>query len=152
MKNDNKHSFNIEECYREGDPRDEQYVTYIVKYNDEASLLLVELRIIYDVGMDDIMIREVFIPVHSSGPKVLSPYNMIGILKSFTDEGLFEHIPAERQDESNNFFFRLIEPYKIDACFYQKKYYKEIERWLQKFLIEDGTIARIIEMIDLEEE
>jgi len=152
MINDNKHSFNIEECYSEGDPRDEQYVTYIVKYNDEASLLLLELRITPSMTTDDLMIREVYIPGSTSEPKVFLPTEyMIEILKSLTDEGLFEHIPAKQQDDSDYFYFVLNEPYKIDACFYQEKYYKEIDQWLRNFLVEDGTIARIIEMVDSDE-
>ncbi|MCH7820185.1 MAG: hypothetical protein IIB40_11630 [Candidatus Marinimicrobia bacterium] len=44
------------------------------------------------------------------------------------------------------------EPYRIVNCYYQKKYEQETNEWLQEFLVKDGTIARIIEMIDSEEE
>ena len=150
MKNDNKHEFNIEENWRDGDPRDEQYVTYTVKYSNEASsLLLIELRITLDERTDNLMIMEVYIPVRSSEPKVLPPADyMIRILKSLADEGRFEHIPASLQNNPDNFFFQLDEPYRINACFYQEKYYKELVEWLREFLVKDGTITRILAAVE----
>ena len=154
MKSDNEHEFLIVECSREGDPRDEQYVTYIVKYGNEAlSLLLIELRITLDAGTDDLMIREVYIPISTSGPKVLPPADdMIGILKSLTDEGLFEHIPAAQQDNPDYFYFQLDDTYRINACFYQQKYYAELEDWLCEFLEKTSAITRVLKMVKSDHE
>ena len=145
--------FHIEEYHRGEDPLDLEIVTYAIKDQGDQTLLVVESHITLDESLDGLVINKVAIPVDPDEPLAVIPATQLaGIMSTLADEGLLEPGDPVHLDSPGEYRFRLDEPYRIVNCYYQKKYEQETNEWLQKFLIEDGTIARIIEMIDLEEE
>ena len=145
--------FHLEEYWRGEDPLDLEIVTYAIKDQGDQTLFVAESHITLDEKLDALVINKVSIPVDPDEPQTDIPATQLaGILATLADEGLLEPGKPVHLDNPGEYLLRMNEPYRIVNCYYQKKYEQETNEWLQKFLIDDGTIARIIEMIDLEEE
>ena len=78
-------------------------------------------------------------------------YLKIGkVLKSIMLNGRLKPRLDEQQEDSLEFYIRLPDPYMISAPPDTKQYEDEITAWLEKFLIDDGTLEQIINWIDSE--
>ena len=151
MNNTNK--FTIEEYHRGDDPLVLEVVTYKITDQQNRVLFSVESHITLDEKLDGLIINKIAIPVDPNEPQADVPARQLAvILVKVANEGLLEPGDPVYLDNPGEYLLRMNEPYRIVNCYYQKKYEQETNEWLQKFLIDDGTIARIIEMIDLEEE
>ena len=144
--------FQIEENWRTEDPYD-QTVYYTVKNDRGKSLLLVESHIELDEKINGFVINKVSIPVDPDEPELDVPATrMAQILATLADEGLLKPGKPVHLDIPGEYILTLEEPYKITSCYYQTGFDKEVEEWLQEFLVNEGTIARIFAIVDSEEE
>ena len=144
--------FQIEENWRTEDPYD-QTVYYTVKNDRGKSLLLVESHIELDEKINGFVINKVSIPVDPDEPDLDVPATrMAQILATLADEGLLKPGKPVHLDIPGEYILTLEEPYKITSCYYQTGFDKEVEEWLQEFLVNEGTIARIFAIVDSEEE
>ena len=145
--------FSLEEYYRGEDPLDLEIVTYAIKDQGDQTLFVVESHITLDENLDGLVINKVVIPVDPDEPQTDIPATQLaGILATLANEGLLEPGDPVHLDMPGEYTLRLDEPYKIKECYYQKGYEAETTNWLREFLIEDDTVARIVEMVDSEEE
>ena len=144
--------FQIEENWRTEDPYD-QTVYYTVKNDGGKSLLLVESHIELDEKINGFVINKVSIPVDPDEPELEVPATrMAQILATLADEGLLKPGKPVHLDNPGEYILTLEEPYKITSCYYQTGFDKEVDEWLQEFLVNEGTIARIFAIVDSEEE
>ena len=145
--------FHIEEYHRGEDPLDLEIVTYAIKDQGNQTLFVVESHITLDEKLDGLVINKVAIPVDPDEPQADVPATQLAsILATLADEGLLEPGEPVHLDMPGEYVLRLDEPYKIGECYYQKGYEAETTNWLREFLIRDVTIARILAMLDSEEE
>ena len=145
--------FTIEEYHRGDDPLVLEVVTYKINDQQNRVLFSVESHITLDEKLDGLVINKVAIPVDPNEPQADVPAKQLAvILAKLANEGLLEPGDPVYLDSPGEYVLRLDKPYHIVNCYYQAKYEEETNNWLQNFLIEDGAIARIIEMIDSEEE
>ena len=145
--------FSIEDNFRSGDPIDEEIASYVVKDDDDQFVLIVESRITLDEQIDGLVINRVAIIVDPDEPTMDLPATQLGrILARLANDGHIEPGDPVHLDSPGEYFLTLDEPYSIKGCYYQKGYEAEITNWLREFLIRDVTIARILAIIDTEEE
>ena len=145
--------FELEENYRSGDPLEDEIASYVVKDDDGQSVLVVESHIALDEEIDGLVIHKVSIPVDPDEPQIDVPATQLArILTRLANDGRIDPGESVHLDMPGEFTLRLEKPYKITSCYYQKKYEEETDNWLREFLANEGTIARILEMVDSEEE
>ena len=145
--------FHIEEYHRGEDPLDLEIVTYAIKDQGDQTLLVVESHITLDESLDGLVINKVVIPVDPDEPQTDIPATQLAeILATLANEGLLEAGDPVHLDMPGEYILRLDETYKIKECYYQKGYEAETTNWLLEFLVREGTIARILAMLDSEEE
>ena len=144
--------FELEENYRSGDPLEDEIASYVVKDDNGQSVLVVESHIALDEEIDGLVIHKVSIPVDPDEPQIDVPATQLArILATLAGEGSLDPGEPGHLDSPGEYTLRLEEPYKITSCYYQKKYEAETNNWLQEFLVKEGTIARILEIVDAEE-
>ena len=146
-------NFKLEENYRCGDPLEDEIASFVVKDDDGQSVLVVESHIALDEEIDGLVIHKVSIPVDPDEPQIDVPATQLArILDTLAGEGSLDPGEPVHLDSPGEYTLRLEEPYKITSCYYQMKYEEETDNWLREFLANEGTIARILEMVDSEEE
>ena len=145
--------FELEENYRSGDPLEDEIASYVAKDDDGKSVLVVESRITLDEQIDGLVIDRVAIIVDPDEPTMDVPATQLArILTRLANDGHIEPGEPVHLDSPGEYFLTLDEPYKIKECYYQKGFETETTNWLREFLIRDVTIARILAIIDTEEE
>lgn len=153
MNNINQNTlFRLEEDWRTEEPFD-QTVYYTVINGDGKSLLIVESHLELDEKINGIVINKVSIPVDPDEAELEVPAtHMAQILSTLADEGHIKPGKPVHLESPGEYILTLEEPYKITSCYYQTGFEHETSEWLQKFLIEEGTIARILAIIDEDED
>ena len=149
MSNANKREFQLEHYRREGYPIEEEVAFYIVLDEDVRRLFVVEAHITLDEELDGLVVHRISIPIEPDVSDLNVPVKqMAKILISLAKENRIEPGKVVHQNLPKEYNIRLEEPYKISSCYYQWGYETEVNQWLLRYLKTDGTIARIITMID----
>ena len=145
--------FELEENYRSGDPIDEEIASFIVKDDDGKSVLVVESLITLNEQIDSLVINKVAIIVDTDEPTMEIPAKQLAEFLSRLAE--YEWVipgPPVYLDEPEEYLIPMDKPHRIESCYYQKNFEIETFEWLREFLVNGGTIAKILAMIDSEEE
>ncbi|MCH7618746.1 MAG: hypothetical protein IH880_03120 [Candidatus Marinimicrobia bacterium] len=144
--------FTIEEFWRDGDPVvEEEIATYVVKNEQKESIVVVDTRISYDSEIDALVINQLSILVDPNDILLtVATERMANILANLADEGIITPSEPVHAGIPGEYFLNLRNPHKLSNAYYQKGYYEEIDEWTENFLQSDGTIARIIAMIESE--
>jgi len=100
-----------------------------------------------------LVINEVAIIVEPDEPTMEIPAKqLVEFLSSLAEHELVIPGTPVYLDEPGEYLIPMDEPHRIESCYYQKNYEKESYEWLRGFLVNSGTIAKILAMIDSEEE
>ena len=149
MNNTNNREFQLEHYRREGHPPEDEVAFYIVLDEDVRQLFVVKAHITLDEDIDGLVVHRISIPIEPDVSYLKVPAKqMAKILISLAKENRIEPGKVDHQNLPKEYNIRLEEPYKISSCYYQWGYEAEINQWLLEYLETDGTIARIIAMID----
>ena len=140
--------YNIKYLHDNGEAGFDEVVTLVVSDNIQ-SMFCVQVDIGEASGIDGIAIRKISIPVSPDGEELsILPEKLNEILVSLEDEGKVKSSEEGFANIPYNYFLTLDEPHRISTAYYQEGYYDEITEWLREFLAEDGTVARIVAIID----
>ena len=141
--------FSIEENWHDGDPLDEEIASYIVRDSNERQILVVEAHVTFDEGLDSLVVNRISIPVDPDVNGLDVPTKrMADILAALAKEDIIKPGEAVHLDMPGEYNLRLEEPYKITFCYYQRGYDTEIDRWLTGYLERNGSIAKVLEVLE----
>lgn len=146
-------NYNIEFLYESGEAGFDEIVTYVVNGHNIQALFCVQVDIGETRGIDGIAVRKISIPISPDGEELsILPEKLNEVLVTLENEGKVKSSEGGFANIPYNYFLTVDEPQRISSAYYQKGYYDEITEILREFLVEDGTIARIVAMVDSEEE
>ena len=144
----------IEEFWRDGDPVvEEEIATYVVKNDQKESIVVVDTRISYNSEIDALVINHLSILVDPNDILlIIAAERLASILAGLADEGIITPGKPVHVGIPGEYILNLRNPHKLSNAYYQKRYYEEIDEWIENFLQSDDTIARILATLDSEEE
>ena len=146
-------NYDIEFLYESGEVGYDEIVTYVVNGHNIQALFCVRVDIGEASGIDGIAVRKVSIPISPDEEELsIPPEKLNEVLVALEDEGKVKSSEGRFANIPFNYLLSFDEPQRISTAYYQKGYYDEITEKLREFLAKDGTIARIVAIVDSEEE
>ena len=144
-------NYSIEYLYDNGEAGFEEMVTYVVNGHNIQAMFCIQVDIGEASGIDGIAVRKVSIPTSPDEEELSIPPEILNeVLVTLEDEGKVNSSEEGFANIPYNYFLPLDEPHRISTAYYQEGYYDEITESLREFLAEDGTVARIVAIVDSE--